>query len=106
VLFVASLLQGYGFRVDHEGYGRLAGIIANAVPLALGDELGVALAQTHWLHFGKGEARALEHVHDLLGVGVPVQQVDFAGGSSEEGRMIPRVPAMSLLMMFLTFKPS
>src|SRR5918997_2790811 len=48
VLLVASFLQGSGTRVDHERCGRLVGVVADAVPLALGYEHGIALAQAHW----------------------------------------------------------
>src|SRR5215216_1262931 len=72
VLLVASLVQASGPRVDHERYGRLVGVVADAVPLALGDEHGIVLLQAHRLALREGEARALEYVHDLLGVGVPV----------------------------------
>jgi hypothetical protein len=76
------------------------------VPLTLGDEHSIALVEAHWLSFGKGETRSLEHIHDLLGVGVPVQQVHLSGGNSEESKMLLRVPVSSLLMTFLTIKPS
>ncbi len=43
VPLVASFLQRSGSRVEHERYGRLVGVVADAVPLALGDEHSVAL---------------------------------------------------------------
>jgi hypothetical protein len=49
VFFVAGFLQASGPRVDHERYGWLVGVIADAMPLPLGDECGVALAQAHRL---------------------------------------------------------
>jgi hypothetical protein len=51
VLFVAGFLQTSGPRVDHRRYGWLVGVVADAVPLSLGDEYGVALVQAYWLAF-------------------------------------------------------
>src|ERR671917_1782408 len=79
MLLVAGLLQGAGSRVDHERYGQLVGVVADAVPLALGDEHSIPLIQADRLAFGEGQARALEYVHDLLCVGMAVQQVHLAG---------------------------
>jgi hypothetical protein len=50
------------------------------VVLALDDEHGIALIQAYRLSLRESQARTLEYVHDLLGVGVPVQQVDRAVG--------------------------
>ena len=54
MLLVASVLQSPGSRVDHERYGWLVGVVADAVPLALGDEHSIALAEAHWLPFREG----------------------------------------------------
>jgi len=54
VFLVAGLLQSPGARVDHERYYRPVGVVADAVPLALGDEHSIALVEAHWLSFGEG----------------------------------------------------
>src|SRR5215211_5200257 len=72
----------------------MVSVVTDAVPLALGDEHSIALVEAHWLSFGKGEARSLKHVHDLLGVGVTVQQVHLSGwelGGEQDGLAGPGV---------------
>src|SRR5215208_6759610 len=106
VLFVADLLQSSSPRVDHERYDRSVAVVANAVPLALGDEHRVALAEAHRPPSERARQAPSSTYMICSAFGCRCNRCALPGGSSEESKMIPRAPAMSLLMMFLTIKPS
>jgi hypothetical protein len=107
VLFIASLLQDSASRVDHERYGWPVGVVADAVPLVLGDEHRIDLS---FGGTGSPPERARHEPSSTYiissALGCWCSTCTLPGGISEESKMNPRAPASSLLITFLKIKPS